>query len=760
MAGQQMLFWQHARPDADVLALLPDEKPDPLLAAANRSIADSALQQVVVLIGSHDFDRAKAAAEVFRKHLPAGALRTIPTDTSGEAALDFYRPFRSALLTATQRQRLQHADIDQLAQTTLARLYGPGLAGGLTDWRSDPLAMWPQWWQTRLGQGVQPRDGWLTASGDGRQWIVLRYRANEAALHMDGRGRIRDALDLAATSTRASDPEVQILEAGVPLHAEAAATRGALEINTIGLGSLFAVVVLAWLAFRSPRPILWIGLSLMIGSLAGLAVTSLLFGKIHVLTLVFGTSLVGVAEDYGLLYFCFRQAHAGEEPRALIRRIAPGLLLALTTSVLGYLVLGIAPLPGLQQMAVFSASGLIAAFLTVRCWVPGWDGTAPPPSGFARRIGWSLPRWPRWRGRGAIVLSLVVFVLIVGGLRKLHVNDDLRSLQSSPPELLQQERRVGGLLGMPSPAQFYLIEGADAQQVLQREEALTQRLDGAIAAGDINGYRAVSDWVPSLARQNDDAALAQRVEGAVLARVSAALGDTTPDIPAASRTLRIEDWLRSPVSEPLRPLWIGTGEGPAGTVVMVQGLGAQTNLPRMQSLAQGLQGVRWIDRTHAISDLLGRYRWMMSLLLVVGYASVAIALALRFRGQAWRTLLPTAIAGLSSLALLGWLGEPLQLFSVLAQFLLLGVGVDYGIFLVAHHDDPASWLAVSLGAANTVLSFGLLALSATPALHTFGLTMLFGIGLAWLLAPCFRPASPRTDPVLPTSLDAGAAHVQ
>jgi hypothetical protein len=35
-------------------------------------------------------------------------------------------------------------------------------------------------------------------------------------------------------------------------------------------------------------------------------------------------------------------------------------------------------------------------------------------------------------------------------------------------------------------------------------------------------------------------------------------------------------------------------------------------------------------------------------------------------------------------------------------------------------------------------AFGLLALSATPALHTFGLSMLFGVGLSWLLSPCFR----------------------
>ena len=42
------------------------------------------------------------------------------------------------------------------------------------------------------------------------------------------------------------------------------------------------------------------------------------------------------------------------------------------------------------------------------------------------------------------------------------------------------------------------------------------------------------------------------------------------------------------------------------------------------------------------------------------------------------------------------------------------------------------------GALGLRVAFGLLALSSTPALHGFGLTLLLGIGLVWLLSPCFR----------------------
>ncbi len=102
----------------------------------------------------------------------------------------------------------------------------------------------------------------------------------------------------------------------------------------------------------------------------------------------------------------------------------------------------------------------------------------------------------------------------------------------------------------------------------------------------------------------------------------------------------------------------------------------------------------------------------------------------------------SSTASIATLALLGFAGPPLQMFHVLALMLLLGVGSDYGIFMQegGGRDGSTPWLAVGLSAANTILSFGLLGLSSTPALQAFGLTMLFGTALVWLIVPCFAQA--------------------
>jgi len=743
---QQWRLWSEApRIDTDILALLPQDAHDRLLSDVTRRIADGSARQVVVLLGSADGAAAKRAQAAFSDSMAtdeeAGLLRPAGSIEGWfEQARDFYAPWRDRLLTAEQREQLQQADPALLGEQALASLYGPMGAPRLTEWRQDPLSLWPQWWQQQArGSGLQlGEDGLLQA--EDKHWAVLQFETPDSAFKLDGERHLDGVLERAGLAARKAAGDIEILHAGVPLHAEAAAAQANREINTIGWGSLAAVLLLVWLAFRSLRPILLVAASLLIGCGVALAATVLVFGKVHVLTLVFGASLVGVAEDYGIHWFASRQAEPGDRRWALLRHLLPGLCLALLTSALAYVALGLAPFPGLRQMALFSVVGLAGAFLTVILWFPYLDGGDIRQTRFSQWLGNTLERWPRLQGRRTGVIVVLVLLVSALGMSRLHTDDDLRSLQSSPPALMAEQIRLSQLLGMPSPAQFYLVQGDDAAQLLQREEALTARLRALAQQQRIGGYRAISDWLPSPARQQADAALTAGVEPQVLAMVSEAVGEELQRPTFQATPLSAEAFLASPASQPFRHLWVGKLGAQMASVVMVDDLSRSDALATLREAADGLPGVRWVDRTADFSRLLGHYRKLMGGMLLVGIVLVFGVLLLRYRRNAWRVFAPTVLAGMLTLGLLGLFGQPLQLFNMLALMLLLGMGIDYGIFLVEHRGDASAWLAVCVGAASTWLSFGLLGLSATPALRAFGLTLLFGIGLVWLISPLFRPA--------------------
>ena len=105
---------------------------------------------------------------------------------------------------------------------------------------------------------------------------------------------------------------------------------------------------------------------------------------------------------------------------------------------------------------------------------------------------------------------------------------------------------------------------------------------------------------------------------------------------------------------------------------------------------------------------------------------------------------PPCLGMLLALAGSALAGVPVTLFTVMALILLLGFGVDYTVFLAeGGSDDPSALLGVLLAAGATLISYGLLAFSHTPALRGFGLTLALGVAGSVLLS--WMALRPRTQ---------------
>ncbi|MDY0973659.1 MMPL family transporter [Massilia sp. CFBP9012] len=774
LVGHNAWLWigQRIAPNTDILALLPLEKRDPVLQQSFTHMVDSAQQRVVVLVGAKEWQTAGQAADAYRQALAphAGLLAFDAMGDDTQAGwLASLEPHATLLVGADQERRMRTEPARFWVDDALARLYNAFSGPKLGSFRDDPFGLFAGWAQERAGETpVRPRDGRLFVAGEGREYVLLTYTLKQPAFSLGAQDAAVPLLEQASAAARRAAPDAEVITAGVVLHAAAAGRQASREIHTIGVGSLVGIVLLTWLTFRTLKPI---GLTLVaigVGFLGALSVCWLLFGQIHLLTLVFGASLIGVAQDYGIYFLCHRlRADPVLDSPALLRRLLPSLGLTLLAAVIGYLGLALTPFPGLRHMAVFSALGLVFAWLTVVCWFPRLISADTLEAGWlAQRYRGLVRHWPRLSGKPAsMALVVALGAVSLGGWLQLTTNDDIRSLQSSPPGLVQDQIKLGKLLDAPSPVQYFLVRGASAEQVLQREEALKRRLDSLIGARHIGGYQALSNWVPSARAQAERLALVEdrllRADGP-LTMLAAEIGEDPEwaDVTAAhlrsnAKPMLVDDFLRSAAAEPWRYLWLGAiGDGTAqvhASIVALRGL-RYASLPVLAGAADGLDGVQWVDKVGGISAVLGSYRATMGWVVLGAYAVVFAVLFPRYRGRTWRVLAPTAAASVLTVALLGYSGQHLQLFHVLALMLLLGVGVDYGIFMQEESGEggDAPSLAVGLSAASTILSFGLLALSGTPALQAFGLTMLVGAALVWLFAPCFSVSkeSHHATPVL------------
>ncbi len=758
-------------PDTDIMALLPVEQRDPVLQQAFTHMVDAAQQRVIVLVGADDWEHARAAADAYNAVLAKhqDLLRT-GVQLSEQNQQDWLAPsqqMRLSLLTPAQQTMLREQAPKYWVDTALQQLYSPFSGPKLGAWQDDPFGLFSGWVQARAQETpVRPRDGYLFVEDKGRPYIMLLMNLQQPAFSMATQRAVLPLLEQAGNAARQAVPTVELISAGVVLHAGAGSAQASREMSTIGIGSLLGIVLLMWLTFRSLRPIGLIMLSIGIGCMAAFSLCWMIFGQVHLLTLVFGASLIGVAQDYGIYFLCSR---VSVEPSLgswqLLRRLLPGLALTLAAAVIGYIGLALTPFPGLRQMALFSVLGLVFAWLTVIFWFPALlTGNTLKSSSFAGWVGQTRRHWPLLGLNRSSALAVLLFgIFAVAGITRLTVNDDIRSLQTPPKALLADQIKLGKLLDAPTPVQFYLVRGASAEQVLQREEALKLRLEPLIAKHIISGYQAMSNWTPSMQEQAANRALVTQALLAAdgpLKALAVQLGEDdswvaqmrSRALSAAAdanggHDLTPAEFLKSAASEPSRHLWLGKVEGAQGSVyasiVALRGLDNYGNLPILKQAAEQLDGVSWVDKVSEISAVLGHYRQYMGWVLLSAYAAIYLLLFTRYRSAAWRVLTPPAIASIATLAMLGLLGQPLQMFHVLALMLILGLGVDYGIFMQEQsmQRDRFAWLTVGLSAASALLSFGLLALSGTPPLHAFGFTMLIGIAIVWLIAPCFSQDS-------------------
>src|SRR5690606_16897718 len=157
-----------------------------------------------------------------------------------------------------------------------------------------------------------------------------------------------------------------------------------------------------------------------------------------------------------------------------------------------------------------------------------------------------------------------------------------------------------------------------------------------------------------------------------------------------------------------------------------------TDLTHLRNTADKLEGVSFISVVEETTAALQHLRHSALSLLAVAFGFIAVVMLIRFRSlKMMLTILSVPLLALAgTLVILSSLQIPLTLFHIMALFLVLGLGMDYIIFVIEMWRDPHHTLsAIVLSATTSFLAFGLLAASSLPAVSGFGLTVLIGNGL-------------------------------
>lgn len=301
--------------------------------------------------------------------------------------------------------------------------------------------------------------------------------------------------------------------------------------------------------------------------------------------------------------------------------------------------------------------------------------------------------------------------------------------------LKQNDRLIRQTFAQEQAQDFLIIHVDDQAKLAQSEQTVISKLDQLLSDGKISAYQAIGQWFDPATIQNNIQRL-QQIPKQDLVAYAKQMGLDSAQVLAWQRDLASQPTLNMTQFQqhPLASLAISDKT----RVILLQGVQDDQAIHALEN-----QQVYFMQPVQTLSDQFQEHRQHAQyLLLIAMLALVAVLWWLYGHRALLDIMLPVTLALGCTFALQALLGVELNLFSIMATFLILGIGVDYAIF---YHDaaaqDQVISMALWLCMMSTLLGFGLLSLSQTYAIFCFGLTVLCGVLLSYFFASCLtRPS--------------------
>jgi predicted exporter len=716
----------------DITQLVPSGGMDPVTERLYRELIETTGSRLLVVVEASKPGKVEAAAIALQDRLTTTEgvqhVDARPDPERPQMLADALSPYRDGLLSSDDRAALL-SDPETAARKWTAQ--DPFFR--LLPIDNDPLGTLERFLIEALPTpGNIESDGffyWLERDANENYAIVVFSELSPEGVGTDRGDRLDGLLGELFEAIR-NEYGVQVHASSAVFHASASKRQAQWETTSFGMVSAVLIAALIIYAFMSLAPVITMITVIGVAVLTGLSVAIWLFGEIHVLTLVMALPVIGITVDYVIHSLVNRGMENGAGTHA---GLPPYLLRALCwscfSSALGFAALGGVDIAVLRQVAVVLVTGLVAALLWTIALVHAWAKN--PSSSRIRRL--SETPWIVRVSEGMEVgrrellwmcMAMLFVLAAVWGFGAVDVVNDPNALRYVEPKQVRHDRRVQQWLGLSGSGRSLVIHGADGQQVLQRQEQLIDGLQeqfGVSATG-------LSSLAPSLMRQGSNRQLVSQAYVSLSERQGVRAGMKVTSDPNGEL---LPGDLPDSVLKLLPPFdLVPERADPWASTTLAEAV----DWPAISAWCDAQPGCRTVDSIAALAGGLGTMHRVARGALYAAVALISLVLLVRYRDRGIWAGAALVLVMLSGHVVPGVLGMPLTLFTTGGLFILLGLSVDYLFFIAeASPRRQYTWLAFALTVTTTLLAFGVLLFSLTPAVRMLVAPVVVGLPVMLLI---------------------------
>ncbi|WGE91028.1 MMPL family transporter [Actinobacillus genomosp. 1] len=713
--------------ETDLRSLLPQtQKWSSIQMEADRQQEQQLNRQVIALIGHKDAKQAfLLATEISSQWQKSGLFQQVfvKTEPSLNQLQEEIQLLKWAVLPKEIRLQLLESP-QAYFQTYAEQIVNPFKQSQLVPFEQDWLG---------VGRFVLPQaqqlskmrwnaeTGMIFTESQSKTWVLLRAELKQSDL-LNAEQSL--PMLLAENRQTAIALQAELKVTGTSLFAAVAKQQAETESTLMsGLGvSLTLILLIA--VFRSWR-VLSLFMPILIGMATGVVATVFMLGKIHLLTLVIGTSLVGVLIDFPLHWLASSLSVRNWQAEQAMKDHKVTFLISLMVTLFGYGLLWFTDLPILKQTALFSAVALVAAIIATILFLPPMFASVD----FSHRPRFpidniKLPRILEHKG-----IKILLCLLIIVGVFRSKWQDDIRQWVAMPNEMLQEAQQISELTGIDLGSQYFLIVADNDEQLLGKAEVLSRQLT---ALGQ--SHQALSQWLNSEQEQQQfQLQLSAKIQPLAYQPLIE-LGVESEEIIQSIHQLQrqspvsLQQALNTTLGQGWKTLYLGKlNSNQVATLIKIKQI---KNAENLSALANN-KDIFWQDKRTYLNQAFQQTRNDAALLKGISFLLAGVALWRLFGRKSTVTILvPPIIAVIVTVATFGWLSLPITLFTMFGLLLVSAIGIDYTVYMQYSAENLATKItAILLAATTTMISFCLLAFSTTPAVASFGLSVSIGLGI-------------------------------
>jgi len=746
---------------ADISAMIPQGKDGTLIHDLNR-LSKSGLANIIFISIHADIDSNQddliAGATALKKSLSSvGLTFTDQTSVQPDKVIRFLLDNAPNLMTMEDLVRLKDRVSPEYIHNSLGKavrtLNSPQGVGMKRIIRHDPLEFhsiltprlkgFSSLSQARIMNGhVFNQDG--TA-------ILLSAKSSIPLTDADGSALLLRHFKK-AKETLPPGISTDIISGHVHSDANASTIKKDLIAISIAAGAALGFLFIVFFRTRHALGVFMAPLASMSIGLGGLALFN---GTISAIVIGFGSVIVGISIDFAMHVYFAVTRHSGK-PGEAVDGIAKPIFFCALTSCAAFGALFLSGMPGMRQLAMFSIFGLLASVLFSFLVLPHLSRKGIRRRSFLLHNGLNN-RYPTCI---LAISTLMVGICIWFGF-SITIDPDLRSIGYVPNTVREAEADFKKTWGDVRNKALVFTQGCTQQITLSQNEHLYLALKKRFPKLSVASLAPI---IPAFTTQADNRARWIKFW------TESKKQELTKSLQSSSDTLGFSAKAFTPFLQKLTliPEPVTPGDLDNASLSLLHDIflpDAATNDPTIVTYLPDSKDIRRFFTpeqeqelgVHLVSG--SRFKTILeatmksdiiSFITISGLSVILLNLVLfrNFR-RTCIAILP-AISGVCAVfGGLGFVGTPLNLFHITALPLVIGLGADYGIFLVCSETQPLkldTLPAVAASGLTTLAGFGVLILARHPSLSSLGITVLLGVGTALLVALFMIPHLLRKHP--------------